>query len=113
MDEAGAVFIPMPPAVMPAPHLGEVPALDEVSGDITRRFAMHHGGDVVPGHPRGGVSVNEVYGTGKHVWTSSDKGHEYGGAQRPSPQTEASGTRHRGLCRSMIIQLPAVQVHGP
>lgn len=83
VDEVGAVFISMPPAAMPTPHLGEVPALDEVSGDITGRFAMHHGRDVMPGHPRGGVSVNEVYGTGKHVWTSSGKGHERGKARYP------------------------------
>lgn len=43
MDEAGAVFISVPPAAMPTPHLGEVPALDEVSGNITGRFAVHHG----------------------------------------------------------------------
>lgn len=53
-------------------HLGEVPALDEVPGHVARCFAMHHGGDVMPGHPRGGVSVNEVCGTGKHIWMSSD-----------------------------------------
>lgn len=92
MSEAGSVFISVPPAAMPAPHLGEVPALDEVSGDVTRSFAMHHGGDVMPGHPRGGVSVNEVCGTGKHVWASSDKGHERGKAWRSPPQTEVSGT---------------------
>lgn len=47
-------------------HLGEVPALDEVPGDVARGSAVHHGGDVVPGHPRRGVSVNEVCGTGEH-----------------------------------------------
>lgn len=67
MDEAGAVFISVSPAVMPTPHLGEVPALDEVSCNIPRCFAMYHGGDVMPGHPRGGVSVNEVYRTRKHA----------------------------------------------
>lgn len=97
MDEAGSVFISVTPAAVPTPHLGEVPALDEMSGNITRSFAVHHRGDVMPGHPRGGVSINEVYGTGKHAWTSSDTGHKCGKAQGPPPQTEVSGTRHRGL----------------
>lgn len=73
VDEEGAVAISVPPAVMPTPHLGEVPALDEVSGDISCCFAMHHGGDVMPGHPRGGVSVDEVCRIGKHVWTSKER----------------------------------------
>lgn len=42
-------------------HLGEVPALDEVPGDVARGSAVHHGGDVVPGHPGCGVPVNEVW----------------------------------------------------
>lgn len=59
--------ISVPPAVTPVyTHLGEVPALDEVPGDVARGSAVHHGGDVVPGHPRCGVSVNEVCGTGEH-----------------------------------------------
>lgn len=75
-------------------HLGEVPALDEVPGDVARGSAVHHGGDVVPGHPRRGVSVNEVCGKGEHRGTSSDKGHECGKAQSPPPHTDVSGTWH-------------------
>lgn len=57
-------------------HLGEVPALDEVPGDVARGSAVHHGGDVVPGHPRRGVPVNEVWDTREYGSTSSDKGQE-------------------------------------
>lgn len=75
-------------------HLGEVPALDEVPGDVARGSAVHHGGDVVPRHPWRGVSVNEVCGKGEHRGTSSDKGHECGKAQSPPPHTDVSGTWH-------------------
>lgn len=99
MDEAGAVFTSVPPAATPAPHLGEVPALDEVSGNIACCFAMYHRGDVVPGHPWGGVSVNEVYRTEKHVWISSDKGHECGKGQHPPHHIEVFWAWHQGLSR--------------
>lgn len=85
VDKAHAML----PAAMPPPHLGEVPALDEVPRHVARRLAVHHGGDVVPGHPGGGVSVNEVCGTGKHIGISSDKGHEQGKPQHLLPQTQA------------------------
>lgn len=82
-------------------HLGEVPALDEVAGDVTRGSAVHHGGDVVPGHPGRGVSVNEVCRTGEHGGTSSDKGHACGKAQHPPPDTEVSETWHQAPPRQM------------
>lgn len=41
-------------------HLGEVPALDEVSGHVASGSAVNRRGDVVPGHPGSGVPVDEV-----------------------------------------------------
>lgn len=40
--------------------LGEVPALDEVSGHVPGGSAVNRRGDVVPGHPGGRVPVDEV-----------------------------------------------------
>jgi len=109
-----AVFISTPAAATPAAHLGEVPALDEVPGDIARRLAVHRGGDVVPGHPRSGVSVNEVYGTRKHVWTPSDKG-DMNVGKRGTPLLKLKFLGHgtEGRADEFITQSPAIQVHGP
>ena len=40
--------------------LGEVPALDEVSGHVSSRLPVDHRGDVVPRHPGSRVSVYEI-----------------------------------------------------
>ncbi|CAN7990319.1 unnamed protein product, partial [Ixodes hexagonus] len=41
-------------------HLGEVPALDEVTRHVPRGSSAHSGADVVPGHPRHHVTVHYV-----------------------------------------------------
>lgn len=46
--------------------LGEIPALDEMSGHVSSRLPVDHRGDVVPGHSGSRVSVYEV-------WESRDR----------------------------------------
>lgn len=41
-------------------YLGEVPALNEVSGHVAGGSAVNHRGDVVPGHSGSLVPVDEV-----------------------------------------------------
>lgn len=41
-------------------YLCEVPALDEVTCHVTSCLPMDRGGNVMPGHPRRRVSINEV-----------------------------------------------------
>lgn len=48
------------------PDLGEVPALDEVSGNVSRCPSMNHRGDVVPGHSGSRVPVDEIWNGGKN-----------------------------------------------
>lgn len=44
-------------------NLGEVPALDEVSGQVPGRWAMNNHPNVSPWHPRCGLPVNEIWGS--------------------------------------------------
>ena len=46
-------------------HLGEVPALDEVSGQVPGRWAMDNHPNIPPRHAGCGLSVNEIWGSQK------------------------------------------------
>lgn len=44
-------------------HLGEVPALDEVSGQVPGGWAMDNHPNIPPWHPGCGLPVNEIWGS--------------------------------------------------
>lgn len=122
VESVGGGELPLPLSHPPAPtgggeHLGEVPALDEVSGKVPGGWAVDDHPNVPPWHAGCGLPVNEIWGSQESQERSGMVSWEHlGRGEEELPRGKAALSRpsssHSQSQPQLLPLVPALRVFG-